>query len=101
MAAVTICSDFGAQKNKVSHCFHCFPIYSHEMMGPDALTIGQTQLEASCHRSMETTACRNQFLRHRTGEGGKGMNLRTHRPGTNMYYYPHFIEQVMELSKSY
>ena len=26
MAAVTICSDFGAQKNKVSHCFHCFPI---------------------------------------------------------------------------
>ena len=27
MAAVTICSDFGAQQNKVSHCFHCFPIY--------------------------------------------------------------------------
>ena len=25
MAAVTICSDFGAQENKVSHCFHCFP----------------------------------------------------------------------------
>ena len=23
----TICSDFGAQRNKVSHCFHCFPIY--------------------------------------------------------------------------
>ena len=27
MGEVTICSDFGAQKNKVSHCFHCFPIY--------------------------------------------------------------------------
>ena len=27
MAAVTICSDFGAQENKVYHCFHCFPIY--------------------------------------------------------------------------
>ena len=27
MAAVTICSDFGAQKNKVCYCFHCFPIY--------------------------------------------------------------------------
>ena len=27
MVAVTICSDFGAQENKVSHCFHCFPIY--------------------------------------------------------------------------
>ena len=27
MAAITICSDFGAHKNKVWHCFHCFPIY--------------------------------------------------------------------------
>ena len=27
MAAVTICSDFGDQKNKVWHCFYCFPIY--------------------------------------------------------------------------
>ena len=27
MAAVTICSDFGAPKNKVCHCFHCFPFY--------------------------------------------------------------------------
>ena len=27
MAAVTICSDFGTPPNKVSHCFHCFPIY--------------------------------------------------------------------------
>ena len=27
MAVITIYSDFGAQKNKVSHCFHCFPIY--------------------------------------------------------------------------
>ena len=27
MAAITICSDFGAPQNKVRHCFHCFPIY--------------------------------------------------------------------------
>ena len=27
MAAITICSDFGAQKNKVSHCVHYLPIY--------------------------------------------------------------------------
>ena len=27
MAAVTICSDFGAHENKVFHCFHYFPIY--------------------------------------------------------------------------
>ena len=27
MAAVTICTDFGAQKNYICHCFHFFPIY--------------------------------------------------------------------------
>ena len=27
MSAVTICSDFGAQENIVSHYFHCFPIF--------------------------------------------------------------------------
>ena len=26
MVAVPICSDFGAQENKVCHCFRCFPI---------------------------------------------------------------------------
>ena len=40
MAAVTICSDLGAQQNKVSHCFHCFfPSICHEMMGPDAMIL--------------------------------------------------------------
>ena len=37
MVAVTICSDFGAPQNKVCHCFHCFPIYFREVMGPDAM----------------------------------------------------------------
>ena len=27
VAAVAICSDFGAQENNVCHCFHFFPIY--------------------------------------------------------------------------
>ena len=36
-AAVTICSDFGAPQNKISHCFHCFPILSYEVMGLDAM----------------------------------------------------------------
>ena len=27
MAATTVLSNFGAQENKVCHCFHCFPIY--------------------------------------------------------------------------
>ena len=36
MAAVTIYSDFGAQENKVCHCFQYFPIYFHEVIGLDA-----------------------------------------------------------------
>ena len=34
MATVTICSDFGAQENKVCHCFISI---CHEVMGPDAM----------------------------------------------------------------
>ena len=37
MAAVTICGDFGAPQNKLSHCFHCYPI--HEAMGLDAMIL--------------------------------------------------------------
>ena len=39
MAAVTICSDFGAQESKLCHCFHCFPIYLPKVMGPVALIL--------------------------------------------------------------
>ena len=39
MAAITAFSDFGAPKNKVSHCFHCFPIYLYEVMGLDAMIL--------------------------------------------------------------
>ena len=39
MAAVTICSDFWGQENKVFHCFHCFPIYLPWMMGPDDMIL--------------------------------------------------------------
>ena len=37
MSAVTICSDFGAQENKIYHCFHCFPSICHEEMGTHAM----------------------------------------------------------------
>ena len=29
----------GSEKNKVCHCFHCFPIYCHEVMGLDAMIL--------------------------------------------------------------
>ena len=41
-AAVTICSDFGAQENKICHCFHFFPIYlpwSDAMKEADAMIL--------------------------------------------------------------
>ena len=37
MAAVTAHSDFGAQENKICHCFHFSPSVCHEVMGPDAM----------------------------------------------------------------
>ena len=39
MAAVTICSDFGAPKNKVCQCFHCSSSICHEVMGLDAMVL--------------------------------------------------------------
>ena len=39
MAAITICSDFGAPKNKVCLCFRSFPSICHEVMGLDAMTL--------------------------------------------------------------
>jgi len=39
MAAVTICSDFGAQENKICHCFYFFPSICHEVMRPDSMIL--------------------------------------------------------------
>ena len=39
MAAVTICSDFGAQENNVSHYFIVSPSIFHDVMGPDAMIL--------------------------------------------------------------
>ena len=45
VAAVTVHSDFGAQENKVCHGFHCFPIYLHEVMGPNAMFLVYLNVE--------------------------------------------------------
>ena len=39
MAAVTIHSDFGAQENKIFHCFHFLSFYLPWRMGPDAMNL--------------------------------------------------------------
>ena len=42
MASVTICSDFGAQENKVSHCFH---VSGHEF----EQTLGDGERQEAWH----------------------------------------------------
>ena len=37
MFAVTICSEFGAQENKICCCFHFSPSICQEVMGPEAM----------------------------------------------------------------
>ena len=37
IAVVTLFSNFGAQENKVCHCFHCSLSLCHEVMGLDAM----------------------------------------------------------------
>ena len=39
VAAVTVLSDFGAQENKVCHCFRFFPIWCHEVMRLDVMIL--------------------------------------------------------------
>ena len=39
MAAITICSDIGAQENKTCQGFHFFPCICHEVMGPVAMIL--------------------------------------------------------------
>ena len=39
MTAVTTCNDFGAQENKVCHCFHCLPIYLPWSDGADVMIL--------------------------------------------------------------
>ena len=47
MAAITICSDFGAPQNKVWHCFYCFPITSWQIDGETVETVSDFILGGS------------------------------------------------------
>ena len=39
MTAITVISDFGAQENKICHCFYIFPSICHEVMEMDAMIL--------------------------------------------------------------
>ena len=40
MSFVTVRSDFGAQENKICHCFHFSPSICHAVMGLNAMILG-------------------------------------------------------------
>ena len=45
MAIITICSDFGAQENKICHCIHFFPFYlPKETDGRESFMVSQSSL---------------------------------------------------------
>ena len=48
MVTVTICSDLGAQENKICHCFHISPSICLEVMGPDAMILVFWMLNYLC-----------------------------------------------------
>ena len=62
MAVVTICSDFGAQENKVWHCFHCSPSIFHEVVGPDAMIFVFWMLNFKPTFSLYMSLCKLQEL---------------------------------------
>ena len=75
MAAVTICSDFGAQKDKVWHCCHCFPIYfpwsdgtgCHDLpflnVEPTFLLSSFTFIKSLCSSSLSAISMVSAYLR--------------------------------------
>ena len=81
MAAVTICSDFGAQENKVCHCFHFFfPIYSPWSDGTGCHDLSFLNVEQNStffKASLLLTFC----ISHRSSQSDNPHKLGDSRPG--------------------
>ena len=71
MAAVTICSNFGAQKNIISHCVHCFPIYLPWSDGT------RCHDRRNIRKRGPWSLLDEMHCPERDGQGGSNMGLRT------------------------
>ena len=60
--AVTICSDFGAQENKICHCFHFSPSVCHEFMGLDTMILAFLMLSFKPAFSLSSFTFINRLL---------------------------------------
>ena len=64
MAAVTICSDFGAQENKICHCYHFFPssvalyLHSFSILIKNVSRHGQMSLVGEKKLKFENCYCK-------------------------------------------
>ena len=97
MAAVTICSDFGAHENKVCHCFHCFPIYLLWKASLQTKLVEGIEFQLSYSKSwkMMLWKCCTQYAStfgklssgHRTGKGQ--FSFQSQRQCQRMLKLPH------------
>ena len=64
MAAVTIHSDFGAQENKICHCFHFFPFYLpwSDGTGCHDLSFLNVEFQASFFHSLLSPSSKGSFV---------------------------------------
>ena len=74
MAAITICSDFGAPQNKVCHCFHCFRMYSSWRDG------------TRCHDAGVSGGGMGRWW-HAAGSGALSVAVRCTRPSEVGHHY--------------
>ena len=61
MATASICHDFGAQKDKICHCFHCFPIY---LSLSDGTRPFRTNTQKSCPLRYRGLECKSRKSRN-------------------------------------
>ena len=66
MAAVTVRSDFGAQENKICHCFHFFPFYLpwSDGTGCHDLSVLNVEFSVQFSRSVVSDSLRPHELQH-------------------------------------
>ena len=74
MAAVTVCSDFGAQEKKIVHCFHFFPIYLPWSVG------------TGCHGLGFLNVALSQFFRFPLSPSSRGSLVLLHSLPLKWYH---------------
>ena len=92
MAAFTICSDFGAPQNKVSHCFHCFPSY---LPWSDGTSILKKQSHYFANKGPSRRSNQSILKEISPGCSLEGLMLKL-----KLQYFGHLMRRVDSLEKT-